>query len=123
MFDAQSLVDFSKKGQKQIVVAIRLAAALAEKGRPISRHEAVSLCRFSELVFEEVHEELEDFFSLHSGRIGLRDKDSLPDPWEVTDEKADQMMSKHLESLTKRRSSLTRMPRRHEQSAIPLLSA
>jgi len=33
MFDAQSLVDLSKKGQRQIVVAVRLATALAEKER------------------------------------------------------------------------------------------
>jgi hypothetical protein len=56
MFDAQSLVDLSKKGQKQIVVAIRLAAALAEKGRSICRYEVAVLCRVSELDFAKVHE-------------------------------------------------------------------
>jgi hypothetical protein len=80
MFDAQSLVDLSKNGQKQIVVAIRLAAALAEKGRPISRHEAAGLCRVSELVFEEFRKELEEFFSFHGGQISFRDQDSLPAP-------------------------------------------
>ncbi|WP_262267142.1 MULTISPECIES: hypothetical protein [Microvirga] len=106
MFDAQSLVDLSKKGQKQIVVAIRLAAALAEKGRSISRHEAAALCRVSELVFEEVRKDLEDFFTIHAGRITFKDKDSLPAPWEIDDSKADQRVAKHLESLVKRYEQL-----------------
>src|SRR3954451_6208097 len=106
MFDAQSLVDLSKKGQKQIVVAIRLAAALAEKGRSISRHEAAALCRVSELVFEEVRKDLEDFFTIHAGRITFKDKDSQPAPWEIEDSKTDQRVAKHLESLVKRHEQL-----------------
>lgn len=106
MFDAQALVDLSKKGQKQIVVAIRLAAALAERGRSISRHEAAAVCKVSELVFEEVKKDLEEFFTIHAGRIGFKDKDSLPAPWEIEDPKADQRVAKHLESLAKKQEKI-----------------
>lgn len=106
MFDAQALVDLSKKGQKQIVVAIRLAAALAERGRSISRHEAAALCKVSELVFEEIKKDLEEFFTIHAGRISFKDKDSQPAPWELDDAKADQRVAKHLESLSKRQGKI-----------------
>jgi hypothetical protein len=89
MFDGQSLVDLSKKVQRQIVVMIMLAVALAEKGRSISRYEAAALCRVSELVRKEVRKDLEEFFTIHTGRITFRDKDSQPKPWEIEDSKTD----------------------------------
>jgi hypothetical protein len=83
MLSAQDILTLSAMRQREVYVAVRLAAMILKNQGSIADKSAKTQFAYNDLVWAEIKAALKPIFKFASGRIDFYSVDDMPNPWDL----------------------------------------
>ena len=104
MLTAQHMIILAEMRQREVYVAVKIAALILKTGGSISEKSAKTIFKYNDLVWAEIKDSLKQFFKFANGRIDFYSAEDRPDPWDLTTPEEIAKMDKEFEKLRARQN-------------------